>query len=119
LAIGSTYGSFEEIQAQLRAIWRVQHPSAIGPRTDEEIDRALGRNEMYVCLPGRINDDVILKLGETYPKVGFIVHHTHDDVPSAFPPSAPPVRPALTRDEEIKIADDYDDATLSLSRGTG
>ncbi len=119
LDIGNTYGTFEELQAQVRERWRAQHRSAIRQLTDEQVDDGLRRSRgVYVWVPGPVGDDVILRLDEAYPSVGFIVHYSHDDVPSAFPPNVLPIRPALTADEEIDIIEDYEDAMLSLSGGT-
>ncbi len=120
LEIGNTYGTFEDLQAQLRERWRRQQRSGIRELTQEQLDEGLRRSRgVYVWVPGPVGDDVILKLDEAYPSVGFIVHYSHDDVPSAFPPNVLPIRPALTADEEIRIIEDYEDAMLSLSGGTG
>lgn len=119
LAIANTYGTVEELQARLRDSWRAEQSPGLPRLTDEQTDKSLKRADgVYVWVPGPVDDAVMIELETLYPTVGFIVHHTHDDAPDAWPPHLPPIRPALTADEETEIIMDYQDAMISLGEGT-
>lgn len=114
-AISNTYGSFDELSANLRSQWRALQRPETDVWTDGEVDELLGgTHDVYVWVPGPVDDLVMQQLDRAYPHVAFIVHHVPRNEPTALPPNVTPLRPALTSDEEGRIRADYALATMQL-----
>jgi hypothetical protein len=110
-AIENIHGTFEELRSNVRDGWRSKLPS-IRSLTDEEVDERLGSGgkDVYVSVPGPVDSEVMEQLDNAYPRVGFIVHHSHGFEPAVLPPNILPISPALTKTEEDDILADYEDA---------
>jgi hypothetical protein len=108
-AIENTHCSLEELKAAVRNGWRTKHPK-IRSLTDEQVDERLATspNDIYVWVPGPIDSDLMQQLDASYPRVAFIIHHSHGDSPSALQPNILAIWPPLTREEENLILTDYE-----------
>jgi hypothetical protein len=115
-AIQNTFGTFEELQGNLRAEWRRRHPSGFRTLTDEQVDRRLNDPQglLYAWVPGPIDEDVLADLDEAYPRLTFIIHHGADSEPSLLPRSVLPVTPPLTWASEEAMLEDYESARSGL-----
>ncbi|HEX8081234.1 MAG TPA: toll/interleukin-1 receptor domain-containing protein [Jatrophihabitans sp.] len=109
-AIANTHGAFEELRANLRDGWRARHGSAMAQSlTDEDVDELLATStpDLYVWVPGPIDEEVLELLDETYPRVAFLVHHQASAAPPTLPAQLLPVTPTLTSQDERRIYFDY------------
>jgi hypothetical protein len=115
-AIANTFGSFADLQANLRLEWRRRHG---GQLTDDQVDERLNDPglDIYVWVPGPLDDDVLAGLEDAYPRIAFIIHYSGDSPPTALPPGVLPLTPPLSRTDENAISVDYDNVKTSLAGG--
>jgi hypothetical protein len=113
-AIANTLGSFADLQASLRLEWRRRHG---GQLTDDQVDERLNAPDLdlYVWVPGPLDDDVLAGLEDAYPRIAFIIHYSDGSQPTALPPGVLPLTPPLERADENAICVDYDNVKSSLA----
>ena len=113
-AIANTLGSFDDLRANLRMEWRRRHG---GQLTDDQVDERLNAPglDIYVWVPGPLDDDVLAGLEDAYPRIAFIIHYPDGSPPTTLPGGVLPLTPPLSRMDENAIRVDYDNVKSSLA----
>jgi hypothetical protein len=112
ITLNSIHGSYEEFRGALRAAWRQgRKKSPLGPLTPEQVDRQLAnlQRDVYVSLPGPVDEGVLAQLDAAYPRIAFVVHHASDGADLPLPQQLLPILPNLAGDE-IRIIEDFEAA---------
>lgn len=113
-AIANTLGSVPDLRANLRAEWRRRLGDGL---SDEQVDARLNTPgmDLYVWVPGPVDDAVLDELERAYPRIAFIIHYPGSGEPTELPARVLPVTPSLLEDKESAISADYDGVRFSLT----
>jgi hypothetical protein len=95
-------GTAAETRAALRReIVQTLWPEDAGLLDDDEVDEVLRGLKLYVCSPP-LDGEVVRELSDDYPFLGFVFHHTEDDVTQP-PAGVNRVEPVLRRTDEGEL----------------